>query len=403
MATPRPANPECAFESSEVFLGPNPLIGVIYHWIGGLASASNFIPFRPIKRWSWEIYWIIQGFAAWMVAPLVIAWLILPDLGAILRAAPSATLWHAAIWGALWGVGGLTFGLSIRYLGIALGYAIALGFCTAFGTLMPPVFSGQIAAISHQTGGRVILLGVAVCMVAIAVNGLAGYFKEKEVSKEEKAALGERDYSFGKGLAVAIFAGIMSSCFAYGLSSGKGIAVIAREQLRSHGRADLWQNLPVLVVVLWGGFFTNILWSAFLILRNRSAAQFLGAAGTNPMGTSPVTGETLMELDPLLFASGARLKPRILASNYLLASAAGILWYLQFFFYSMGQTLMGKYDFSSWTLHMASIIIFATLWGIMLKEWRDTSRRTKLLVTCGLLLLIASTVVVGYGNFLEAR
>jgi len=391
------------FARSEVSLGPNPLVGVIYHWIGGLASASNFIPFRPIKRWSWEIYWIIQGFAAWMVAPIVLGSLMVPGLFAVLHAAPSATLWRAAIWGALWGVGGLTFGLSIRYLGIALGYAIALGFCTAFGTLMPPVFSGQIVSITRQSGGRFILLGVAICMLAIAVNGLAGYFKEKEVPAEEKAALGERDYSFGKGLAVAIFAGIMSSCFAYGLAAGKPIAVIAREQLRAHGRADLWQNLPVLVVVLWGGFFTNVIWSAFLIIRNRSGAQFLGAPGTNPMGTSPTTGETLMDVDPRQLAGEGRLRPGVLIANYLLASAAGVLWYFQFFFYSMGQTLMGKYDFSSWTLHMASIIIFATLWGIALKEWQDTSRRTKLLVSCGLFLLIGSTVVVGYGNYLVAR
>ena len=384
-------------------MGPNPLLGVIYHWIGGLASASNFIPFRPIKRWSWEIYWIIQGFAAWIVAPLVLASLLVPNLAEVLRAAPSATLWHAVIWGALWGIGGLTFGLSIRYLGIALGYAIALGFCTAFGTLMPPIFSGQIVAISHQTGGQIILLGVGVCMAAIAVNGLAGYSKEKEVPAEEKAALGERDYSFGKGLAVAIFAGIMSSCFAYGLASGKEIALIARSDLRSHGRADLWQNLPVLVVVLWGGFFTNFIWSAFLIIRNRSGAQFVGAPGVNPMGAASATDETLMEADPRELASEMRLRPRVLVANYLLAAAAGVIWYFQFFFYSMGQTLMGKYDFSSWTLHMASIIIFATLWGIALKEWHDTSGRTKVLVTCGLFLLIASTVVVGYGNYLVAQ
>ncbi|HZD49023.1 MAG TPA: L-rhamnose/proton symporter RhaT [Silvibacterium sp.] len=377
-------------------MGPNPLVGVIYHWIGGLASASNFIPFRPIKRWSWEIYWIIQGFAAWIVAPLVLAALLVPHLSTVLHTASSTILWRAAIWGALWGIGGLTFGLSIRYLGIALGYAIALGFCTAFGTLMPPIFSGQIVAISHQTGGRVILLGVAVCMAAIAVNGLAGYSKEREVPAEEKAALGERDYSFGRGLAVAIFAGIMSSCFAYGLAAGKEIALIARADLRSNGRADLWQNLPVLVVVLWGGFFTNFLWSAFLIIRNRSIAQFFGAPGTNPMGDSSATAEPPLDAD-------GRLRPRVLVINYLLASAAGVIWYFQFFFYSMGQTLMGKYDFSSWTLHMASIIIFATLWGIALKEWHDTSRRTKLLVTCGLFLLIASTVVVGYGNYLVAQ
>jgi len=384
-------------------LGPNPLLGVVYHWIGGLASASNFIPFRPIKRWSWEIYWLIQGFAAWIVAPLAIASLLVPDLFGVLHSAPNATLWRTALWGSLWGVGGLTFGLSIRYLGIALGYAIALGFCTAFGTLMPPIFSGQIIAISHQAGGQIILLGVGVCMAAIAVNGLAGYSKEKEVPAEEKAALGERDYSFAKGLAVAIFAGIMSSCFAYGLNSGKDIALIARGQLRSYGRADLWQNLPVLVVVLWGGFLTNLVWSAFLIIRNRSGRQFLGAPGTNPMGDSTSTRETRMEADPRHLGGEARLPPGVLAANYLLAASAGVIWYFQFFFYSMGQTLMGKYDFSSWTLHMASIIIFATLWGIALKEWQDTSRRTKLLVSCGLFLLVASTIVVGYGNYLVAQ
>jgi L-rhamnose-H+ transport protein len=373
-------------------LGPNPLLGVVYHWIGGLSSASNFIPFRPIKRWSWEIYWIVQGFAAWMVAPPLLAWLLVPHLSLLLRGAPPEAMRHAMFWGAMWGVGGLTFGLSIRYLGIALGYAIALGFCTAFGTLMPPIFNGQIHSVMAQTGGRVILFGIFLCLVAIAVNGLAGYSKEHEVSAEERAALGERDYSFSRGIGVAVFAGIMSSCFAYGLAAGKPIAVLARAQLLSAHRADLWQNLPVLVVVLWGGFLTNLLWSVGLIVRNRSAKQFAGAPGVNPMGAGS-TAESG-------HAAKAPLTGRELGRNYALASLAGVVWYFQFFFYSMGQTKMGKYDFSSWTLHMASIIIFATLWGIALHEWRDTSRRTRWLVACGLFLLVSSTVVVGYGNFL---
>jgi L-rhamnose-H+ transport protein len=385
-----------------VQLVPNPLIGVLYHWIGGLASASNFIPFRPIKRWSWEIYWIIQGFAAWIVAPAALALLLVPNLPTLLRHVPPTTFWHSILWGVLWGVGGLTFGLSIRYLGIALGYAIALGFCTAFGTLMPPLFSGQMATIIHQRGGQVILLGVLVCLLAIAVNGLAGYYKEREVPAGERAAAGELDYSFGKGLAVAIFAGIMSSCFAYGLAAGKPLAMLTRTQLLAAHRSDLWQNLPVLVVVLWGGFATNFVWSAILIIKNHSAGQFLGVPGTNPMGASPTTGDTLMNLDPLNPESSLRLSREVLLRNYTLAALAGVIWYFQFFFYSMGQTKMGRYDFSSWTLHMASIIIFATLWGIALREWRDTSLRTRLLVGCGLLLLVGSTVVVGYGNYLEA-
>ena len=382
-------------------MGPNPLLGVVYHWIGGLASASNFIPFRPIKRWSWEIFWIIQGFVAWIVAPEIFAFLFVPNVSVVLHTAPAAAVRHAIFWGAMWGVGGLTFGLSIRYLGIALGYAIALGFCTAFGTLMPPLFSGQLIAISHTIGGRVIFFGIFVCVVAIAVNGWAGYLKEQEVPREEKALLGQRDYSFGKGLAVAPFAGIMSSCFAYGLAAGKPIAVVARAQLLSRHRMDLWQNLPVLVAVLWGGFLTNLLWSAFLIVRNQSARQFLGEPGVNPMGVSEPEGSGFSSR--LKTAAKARIQSGDLFRNYALASSAGLLWYLQFFFYSMGQTKMGKYDFSSWTLHMASIIIFATLWGIGLREWQDTSRRTRFLVGCGLFLLVSSTIIVGYGNYLSVR
>jgi L-rhamnose-H+ transport protein len=392
-----------ATHSTEVIVGPNPFIGVIYHWIGGLASASNFIPFRGIKRWSWEIYWIIQGIAAWIVAPMVLALLLVPHLFAILHAAPSASIYYACFWGLMWGVGGLTFGLSIRYLGIALGYAIALGFCTAFGTLMPPIFSGQMSAILHETSGQVILAGVGVCMLAIAVSGLAGYSKEHEISSEDRAEAGERDFSFGKGLAVAIFAGIMSSCFAYGLAAGKPIAQIAQVRLLAEHRLDLWQNLPVLVVVLWGGFVTNFLWSLFLIVKNRSFAQFAGEPGINPMGAVEVTTAKSLGAEAALLDLPMRLTGQTLVKNYVLAALAGVIWYFQFFFYSMGQTKMGKYDFSSWTLHMASIIIFATLWGVALKEWKGTSRRTKSLVALGLFLLVGSTVVVGYGNYLKVR
>ena len=374
-------------------MGPNPLIGVVYHWLGGLASASNFIPFRGIQRWSWEIYWIIQGIAAWIVAPMILGLLLVPDMFAILRGAPSSSLAYACFWGVMWGVGGLTFGLAIRYLGIALGYAIALGFCTAFGTLMPPIFSGQMSSILRESSGQVILAGVGVCMLAIAVSGLAGYSKEHEITIEDRAAAGERDFSFGKGLAVAIFAGIMSSCFAYGLAAGKPIAEVARVALIAHHRLDLWQNLPVLVVVLWGGFLTNFLWSLFLIVKNHSFAQFAGAPGINPMGAASEMPEE----------GNLRLSGKTLAKNYILAALAGVIWYFQFFFYSMGQTKMGKYDFSSWTLHMASIILFATLWGVALHEWQGTSRRTKSLVALGLFLLVGSTVVVGYGNYLKVR
>ncbi len=381
-------------------MGPDPFIGIVYHWIGGFASATNFIPFRGIRRWSWEIYWIVQGFAAWIVAPICIASIFVPHLFSILRSSPTSSLTYAVVFGALWGVGGLTFGLAIRYLGIALGYAIALGLCTAFGTLIPPIYSGAIHAILAETSGRVILLGVGVCLVAVAVNGFAGWSKEREVTATDLAQEGESEFSLTRGLAVAVFAGIMSSFFAFGLSAGAPIAAVARRSLLAEGHLDLWQNLPVLVVVLWGGFATNFVWSLILILRNHSAAQFAGAPGINPMRAAQRTDRTLHDTAPL--EPGSRIAPHVLAQNYSFAALAGVVWYFQFFFYSLGQTKMGKYDFSSWALHMASIIIFATLWGLFLKEWRGTSVRTKALVALGLALLIGSTLIIGYGNFLKA-
>ena len=374
-------------------LGTNPFIGIIYHWIGGFASATNFIPFRKIQRWSWEIYWIVQGVAAWIIAPLVIAAIFVPHLLPILEASPRPALGYAVLFGMMWGVGGLTFGLSIRYLGIALGYAVSLGLCTAFGTLIPPIYSGAIHTIMHERSGRFILLGVAVCLIAVAVKGFAGWSKERELTPEKKAAAGETDFSLGRGLMVAVFAGILSSFFAFGLAAGAPIAVVAKQSLLREGHLDLWQNLPVLVVVLWGGFVTNVVWSVALILKNHSAAQFAGAPGVNPMEAAQTSRAVEVT---------ERLGTPRLIRNYIFAATAGVIWYFQFFFYSLGQTKMGKYDFSSWTLHMASIIIFATLWGIFLKEWTGASRRTKGLVALGLTLLIGSTLIVGYGNYLKS-
>ena len=377
-------------------MGANTLLGIVFHWLGGFAAATTFIPFRRIERWSWEVYWLVQGVAAWMVAPLLLATVLVPHLGRILQQAPRSAVGYAIFWGVLWGVGGITFGLAIRYLGISLGYSIALGLSTVFGTLIPPIYAGQMSAIFHEHSGRIILLGVLVCVVAVAVNGAAGLSKEKEITPTEKAEAGEKDYSFVKGLLVAIFAGIMSSFFAFGLKAGDPIAAIARQQLLTSGQADLWQNLPVLVVVLWGGFLTNLVWTAILLVRNKSLPQFFGRAGSNPMhadSKESMTGSN---------APHPTLPPKVMVGNYTFAALAGIIWYFQFFFYSMGQTRMGKYDFSSWALHMASIIIFATLWGLVLHEWRGTSRHTRMLVSTGLLLLIASTLIIGYGNYAKA-
>jgi L-rhamnose-H+ transport protein len=271
------------------------------------------------------------------------------------------------------GIGGLTFGLSMRYLGIALGYALALGLCTAFGTLVPPMFSGQLAQVTHDRGLQVVVAGVGFCLLGIVFSGMAGMSKERELTQERKRSV-ISEFNFLKGLIVATFAGIMSACFAYGLAAGKPIADRAAAQLIAGDRSTLWQNLPVLVVVLLGGFTTNFLWCIILNAKNRTAHQYASAENRGSLTT-----------------------------NYAFSAAAGIIWYLQFFFYSMGQTKMGKYDFSSWTLHMASIILFSTGWGIALHEWTGTSRRTRALVTLGIATLILSTIIVGYGNWLASH
>lgn len=381
-------------------MGANPFLGIIYHWLGGLAAASCYVPFRGIKRWSWEVYWLVQGVASWIIAPLVIALLLVPNLFGILHAAPSSSLYYAYFWGCMWGIGGLTCGLSIRYLGFALAYPIVIGLCAVFGTLMPPIFSGEIHSIMHQRSGQMVLLGIAVCVVGIFFSGWAGRAKENELTKEEKQASVE-EFQYGKGIAVSILSGLMSACFAYGLAAGKPIANIALAQLVTHHGADLWQNLPVLVVVLWGGFTTNFIWCIVLMARNRSARQLAGAP-------APASGLVSISTEPQAAVAREtsrreRLKATMMTVNYVMAAFAGVIWYFQFFFYSMGETEMGKYNFSSWTLHMASIIIFGTIWGFALKEWRGTSRRARGLVLAGLVVLIASTMVVGYGNYMKVH
>jgi L-rhamnose-H+ transport protein len=382
-------------------MNPNPALGVFLHWLGGLASASFYVPYRGVKKWSWETYWLVGGVFSWIVAPWVLAWSLVPNVLEILRAAPSSTIFWAYLFGVLWGFGGLTFGLTMRYLGIALGMAVALGYTAAFGTLMPPIFAGQFGQILASGSGKVILLGVVVCLAGIVVSGMAGMSKERELSTEQKQST-IKEFSFTKGMLVATFSGIMSACFAYGLAAGKPIAELTRQQLIAHGRVDLWQNLPVLIVVLLGGFTTNCVWCVTLNVRHRSAHEYLNMRAANG-GVEQVPGWRHARTAVATVEAKPSVAPAPLLNNYLFSAVAGVTWYLQFFFYSMGQTKMGAYEFSSWTIHMARIIIFSPLWGVALHEWRGASRKTHVLIAIGLAVLIGSTIVVGYGNFLKPQ
>lgn len=235
------------------------LIGVFLHAVGGFAAGSFYMPFKKIRSWAWESAWLINGVFSWIIMPWLIAIITVPGLRRILTDAPAKSIALCYLFGVLWGIGGLTFGLSIRYLGMSLGYAIALGFCAAFGTIIPPIYDGSIGDLLASISGVITLGGVLVCLAGIAICGWAGVAKEKELSSEQKTE-SIKEFNFSRGLCVAIFAGIMSACMAFGIAAGKPIADLAVQ----HNVPTLWQNSPVFIIILAGGFTTNFLWCVFL-------------------------------------------------------------------------------------------------------------------------------------------
>ena len=353
----------------------NPLLGVLFHWLGGLASASFYVPYKRVRHWSWEIFWLVGGVFSWLIAPWTFALLRTANLLQVLGATPASTLWWCYFWGVLWGFGGLTFGLTMRYLGMSLGMAMVLGLTMVIGTLGPPLFHGALAVLTTTDGGWVTFTGIVLAIIGVIIVGQAGRLKERELTPEQ-TRLTILEFNFRRGVIVAIFSGIMSSCFAFGLDAGAPIRALTL----AAGTAPLSQGLPVLCVVLAGGFTTNFAWCLYLISVNRTAGEFVGREGPAPDLTRG---------------------PPPLLRNYAFAAIGGTMWYFQFFFYTMGESQMGAYAFSSWTLHMASIIIFSTCWGFALREWAGSRAGTKRVVWTGVLALILATVVIGAGNYLS--
>jgi L-rhamnose-H+ transport protein len=377
-------------------MGANPFLGVFFHWLGGLASGSFYVPYRGVKKWSWETYWLVGGFFSWIICPWAFAYFMTNDLFGVLKQQSAGTLWWTYFFGAMWGFGGLTFGLTMRYLGMSLGMGVALGFCTTLGTLLPPIFkmflpvipvSENLAQIASTRPGQITLAGVAVCLIGIGIAALAGFTKEKEMPEEQKK-LAIKEFNFKKGILVATFSGVMSAGMSFGITSSNPIG----DASRAAHTPELWTGLPGLVVILAGGFAVNFIWCVMLNFKNRSGYQYF-TSHTPPAQsgstTSPVAGPTESKA-PML-------------ANYLFSALAGTLWYFQFFFYTMGKTQMGKYDFASWTLHMASIIIFSTIWGWILHEWKGSSKKAHLLIAGGIATLVLSTVVIGWGTYLKGK
>jgi L-rhamnose-H+ transport protein len=389
-------------------MNPNPFLGVLLHWLGGLASGSFYVPYKGVKKWSWETYWLVGGFFSWIIMPTLLASMLTTNLFGVLGQQSWKTLWWTYFFGAMWGFGGLTFGLTMRYLGMSLGMGVALGYCAAFGTMVPPIakslfksipVDASLGDIVSSTPGLITLGGVAVCLVGIFIAALAGLTKEKEMPEEEKKKT-IAEFSFTKGIIVATFSGIMSACFAFALTAGNPI----NEASLAAGTSKIWTGLPKLVIVLLGGFTTNFVWCMILNFKNGTGYQYFsptvkpehaghgGSSGSeHGSGAAAAANATAMDLQvPML-------------RNYFFSALAGTTWYMQFFFYTMGETQMGKFGFASWTLHMASIIIFSTIWGWIFHEWKGSSRKAHGMIAAGIGTLILSTIIIGVGTYLKTR
>ncbi len=341
----------------------NPVYGVLLIAIGSIGASSFYVPFKKVKKWAWESYWLSQGVAAWLIAPWLLAVFTTPGGGRtlmhIISASPASAKWLAVFFGALWGIGGLTFGLSIRYLGVALGQSIALGFCAAFGTLIPPIVAGH--NLFGSTSGILTMIGVAIGLAGIAIIGYAGILKDKELSEEERKQA-VKEFALKKGLIIAVFAGIMSACFNYGIEAGAPIAEIAKQ----YGTNDLYLMNPILIFVLLGGFFTNFLYCAYLNIKNGTGKDY--------------------------FSSGSG----IFFNNLFFTFLAGFLWFMQFQFFGMGKSMLGNMSIFAWSILMALNISFSNIWGVVLKEWKGTEGKTRIILFIGIIILILSTFVVAF-------
>ncbi|MDB5193446.1 MAG: rhamnose/proton symporter RhaT [Segetibacter sp.] len=360
------------------------LLGVIFHFIGGFASGSFYIPYKKVKGWHWESYWIVGGIFSWLIVPPLAAYLTIPNFGHIISQQPAEVLGATYTFGLLWGIGGLTYGLGVRYLGVSLGSSIILGLCMVFGSILPSIYydfapqegKDTFTTFISTTWGLTVLAGLAICVIGIIICGKAGTMKEREISGAGTDPHGmevKTEYKFGLGIFVAIVSGILSACFNFGLEAGKPMADIANSIWKTANPAEqgnfLYQNNVTYVIVLWGGLTTNFIWCMILNARNKTFGDYTKAN------------------TPLL-------------KNYIFSAIAGTTWFLQFFFYGMGESKMGN-GASSWILHMAFIILIANMWGIVLKEWKGVSKKTFRTVIVGIATIILSVLVVGYGNSIK--
>jgi len=341
----------------------NPLLGVLLHGVGAWFAATCYTPQKQVKRWSWQTYWLTQAAFCWFLLPILGAALTVPQLVEVLRTAPRSAMLNSFLLGAAYGIGGTAFGISIRYIGFSLTYAIAVGLSSVLGTLIPSLVKGTLGATLQKPGAGWIIAGIAIGTAGIALAGTAGRMKERDLS--DQSARG--DFSLTKGLLLSLLAGVLSAVYGFALEAGEPIADVAS----AHG-AGVWRGNVVYIFSNTGAFLTTAIYCLALHARHRTLGEILELPAGPEKASLPV--------------------------NWLMAVVTGLFWYGQFFFYNLGHVRMGAYKFTSWAIHMIMLVLFSNLVGIALREWRDCRRWTHRTITLALLVLVAAVLSLTYGN-----
>jgi L-rhamnose-H+ transport protein len=338
--------------------------GVLYHAVGASGAALCYTPQKKVAGWSWQTYWLAQAFICWLVLPVVVAWLTIPHLRAVLQQAPASAMQRSFFLGMAYGIGGTAFGIAIRYVGFSLTYAIAVGISCVLGTLLPPLVRGTLTDVLNSDGAAYLLSGVAMGAVGIALCGLAGRNKERDL---EKANANKSGFSLAKGLPLCLLAGVLSALYGFSIDQGKPIADAAAANGAGHFRTNV-----IYIFSNSGAFVTTLIYCLYLHNKERTFKEYGAPAGQR--GNLQV--------------------------NYLMAILTGLLWYGQFFFYGLGTVRMGKYEFTSWAIHMIMLVLFSSVAGLVMKEWKQCSRRTIRILVVALLVLVIAIISLGYGNYL---
>lgn len=335
--------------------------GILFHAAGASSASMCYMPEKKLKGWSWQTYWLSQAAVCWLLLPAVVAWITIPSLGKVLQDAPVAAMWRSFFLGMAYGVGGTAFGMAIRYVGFSLTYAIAVGISCVLGTLLPPVLNGNFTTILENHGSGYIISGVMLGALGIAVCGLAGRNKEKDV----QGGSGDKSFSLAKGLPLCLLAGVLSAFYGFSLDAGKPIA----ETAVRYGAGYFQQNV-IYLFSNTGAFVSTLLYCVYLHRKEKTFGEFSGKGNA------------------------------ALYANYLMALLTGLLWYGQFFFYGLGHVRLGEYQFSSWAIHMIMLVLFSSLAGLLMKEWKTCSRKTHGILLLAILVLVAAVLILTYGNYL---